>query len=404
MSNRRVPWPILILVALAFAGVAAAQPVPPADVGSSGRVQQQQQPPPRRGFFEMLFGPSLLRPFQGGIFAPPPAPPPPVQPPQPSEPPLNLADVLPKDPDAKKIMVVGDFEADGIAWGLDQNFASEPKVAILDEANANSGLVRDDFYDWNAELPKLLNSEKPDIVVVALGANDRQQLRNGNERVPPHTDTWEQTYNQRIKSLTDTLKVYGRPFFWVGAPPMRLSAAGRDMTYLNAFFDSAVSEAGGYFVDIWNGFTADDGSYISSGPDVDGQLRALRAGDGINFTRAGRLKLAFYAAREIKRQTGLGAGTVDLLTSANQQNQIEIGPDGKKRLVGPIISLTDPAPVGGQLAGAPQTAVTKESDSPRYLMVVKGDALPTVGGRADDFTWPAATGAAPAASSSAPAN
>ncbi|HVZ14078.1 MAG TPA: SGNH family hydrolase [Bauldia sp.] len=390
MSRWRLAWPFAAVVALAVAGAALAQPVPPADVGSSGRVQQQ--PPQRRGFFEMLFGPSLIRPFQGGIFAPPPAPPPPVQPPQPSEPPLSIANIVPKDADAKKIMVIGDFEADGIAWGLDQNFASEPKVAILDEANNNSGLVRDDFYDWNAELPKLLNSEKPDIVVVALGANDRQQLKLGNARVPPHTDTWEQTYNQRIKGLTDTLKVYGRPFFWVGAPPMRLSAAGRDMSYLNAFFNSAVSEAGGYFVDIWNGFTADDGSYISSGPDVDGQLRALRSGDGINFTRAGRLKLAFYVAREIKRQTGLGAGTVDLLTSANQQNQIEIGPDGKKRLVGPIISLTDPVPIGGQLAGAAQTTVTKESDMPGYVMIVKGEALPTVAGRADDFTWPAAAG------------
>ncbi len=401
---RRVTLPALLLAVLA-AGAAFAQPVPPADVGSSGRAQQQQQQPPqRRGFLEMLFGPSLLRPFQGSIFAPPPAPPPPVQPPQPSEPPLNIVDVMPKDPDAKKIMVVGDFVADGIAWGLDQSFATEPKIAVLDDANTNSGLVRDDFYDWNAELPKLLNSEKPDIVVVALGANDRQQLKIANTRVPPHTDTWEQTYTQRIKSLTDTLKVYGRPFFWVGAPPMRLSAASRDMTYLNAFFDSAVSEAGGYFVDIWNGFTADDGSYISSGPDVDGQLRALRAGDGINFTRAGRLKLAFYVAREIKRETGLGAGTVDLLASTNQASQIEIGPDGKKRLVGPIISLTDPLPVGGQLAGAPQTGVTKESESPGYLMVVKGEALPTVAGRADDFTWPATTVPATTAPAAATGN
>ena len=399
MSAMRI-WPILLV--LAASGGALAQPVPPADVGSGG----SQQPPPRHeGFLEMLFGPSLIHPFQGGIFAPPPEPPPPVKPPQPSEPPLNLADILPKDPNAKKILVVGDFEADGIAWGLDQTYASEPKIAIVDDANTNSGLVRDDVYDWNAELPKLLNQEKPDIVVVALGANDRQNMKIGNTRAPPHTDPWEQAYTQRIKSLADTLKVYGRPFFWAGAPPMRQSASSRDMTYLNGFFDSAVSEAGGTFVDIWNGFTDDNGAYISSGPDVDGQLRALRAGDGINFTRAGRLKLAFYVSREIKRQTGLGAGTVDLLASTGQASQIEIGPDGKKRLVGPVISLTNPTAVGGQLAGGPTTAVTKESDAPGYVMVVKGESLPVVHGRADDFTWPpgdASAAAAPAATPATP--
>jgi hypothetical protein len=200
--------------------------------------------------------------------------------------------------------------------------------------------------------------------------------------------------------MADTLKVYGRPFFWVSAPPMRLAAAGRDMVYLNAFYTDAVEEAGGHFVDIWNGFTSDEGNYISSGPDVDGQLRALRSSDGINFTRAGRLKLAFYVEREIRRQTGIGAGAVDLLTSANQTSQIEIGPDGQKRLVGPVISLTDPRPgASDALAGAPDPVpeVARESDTPQYLMIVKGAALPTVSGRADDFTWPppADTTAAP---------
>ena len=395
MFAKRI-WPVVLVLA-ALSGAALAQPVPPADVGSDG----YQQPPRRGGFLEMLFGPSLLHPFQGGIFSPPPAPPPPVQPAQPSEPPLNLVDILPKDPSAKKILVVGDFEADGIAWGLNQTYATEPKIAIVDDANTNSGLVRDDFYDWNAELPKLLNQEKPDIVVVALGGNDRQNMKIGNTRVPPHTDPWEQAYTQRVKNLADTLKVYGRPFFWASAPPMRLAASGRDMTYLNGFFDSAVSEAGGYFIDIWNGFTDDNGAYISSGPDADGQLRALRTGDGINFTRAGRLKLAFYVSREIKRQTGLGAGTVDLLTSTGQASQIEIGPDGKKRLVGPVISLTSPTAIGGQLDGGPATVVTKESDAPGYVMVVKGEALPTVAGRADDFTWPPADATATATTSTA---
>ena len=137
---------------------------------------------------------------------------------------------------------------------------------MVDGSNTNSGLVRADFYDWNAELPKILNEDKPDIVVVAMGANDRQQMRIGKERIAPHSETWEATYLQRLKGLTDTLKVYGRPFFWVSAPPMRLAAAGRDMAYLNEFYTAAVTEAGGHFIDIWNGFTSDQGTTSRRGP------------------------------------------------------------------------------------------------------------------------------------------
>jgi hypothetical protein len=215
-------------------------------------------------------------------------------------------------------------------------------------------------------------------------------MRVGKERMAPHSEGWETNYTLRVKNITDTLRVFGRPFFWVSAPPMRQRAAGSDMAYLNEIYKPPVSEAGGHFVDIWGGFTNEEGRYISSGPDVDGQLRALRSGDGINFTRAGRLKLAFYVEREIRRQTGLGTGAVDLLASTSQTSQIEIGPDGKKRLVGPVISLSDPRPgASDMLAGGPNAPPPpKEADTPQYLMIVKGEALPAVSGRADDFAWP----------------
>jgi hypothetical protein len=164
------------------------------------------------------------------------------------------------------------------------------------------------------------------------------------------------------------------------------------MAYLNDLFRVPVAAAGGHFVDIWGGFTNEEGRYISSGPDVAGQLRALRSGDGINFTRAGRLKLAFFVDREIKRVTGIGAGGVDLMASVEQQSQIEIGPDGEKRLVGPVISLSDPLPgASSALAGGPDEPPIKEGETAQYLMIIKGAALPTVSGRADDFTWPRMT-------------
>src|SRR5947199_169177 len=82
--------------------------------------------------------------------------------------------------------------------------------------------------------PGIRNTEKPDLVVVLLGANDRQPMRQGNQRVPVGSDTWEKTYTHRVEGLVDTVKVYGRPFFWMSAPPMRAGTSGAgDVTYLN---------------------------------------------------------------------------------------------------------------------------------------------------------------------------
>jgi hypothetical protein len=41
-------------------------------------------------------------------------------------------------------------------------------------------------------------------------------------------------------------------------------------------------------------------------------------------------------------------------------------------------------------------AAKKGTETPAYRMIVKGEALSKVGGRADDFTWPPPPPAAPA--------
>src|SRR4029079_19608958 len=102
----------------------------------------------------------------------------------------------------------------------------------------------------------------------------------------------------------------------------------------------------------------------------------------------GKLKLAFYVEREIRRTTGLGSGSIDLLASLTGANQIEIAPDGTKRLVGPGISLSAPLPgASDQLAGGDQSTPAT-AESVQFKAIVKGEALPGVSGRIDDFACP----------------
>jgi hypothetical protein len=340
-------------------------------------------PAEAQGFFEMLFGGPRYRPPPRSIGEAPPG----VR--TIGEPTVPVVEVEPKNEDALKVLVIGDFLAASLAAGLDQTFAREPSIAVLDRTSGSSGLVRDDHHDWNDAIVPLLNDIQPDFVVVMIGTNDRQQIRLPDRRLEPRSDEWVSLYKARINELAGTLSTYARPFFWVSAPPVSSPSMAEDLAYFNGFYKAEVEAAGGQFIDVWNGFVDEDGRFTRSGPDVEGQVRTLRSSDGMNFTRVGRYKLAHYVDREIRRTGALGGDTGSLLASTTAGDRIEIGPDGERIWVGPVLSLSGP-PVGapGYLVGGPDEVATPDAESPRFRLVEKGEAPPSVTGRVDDFSWP----------------
>ncbi len=359
----------------------------------------------RGGFFERLFGgdrevppppgaipngPRAVQPQQGGRAAPTQRKKPVAV--APAEPAYPVSEIAPKANDARKVLVIGDFVAGGLAWGLDQAFADDPEMAIIDQTDGSSGLVRDDHYDWTASLPDLIRETAPDTIVVMIGINDRQPIRAPAGSLVLRSKDWDAAYAARVDRFIAALKASGRPVVWVGEPPVRSSDGSADIAFLNTLFKDKAEAAGFVFVDIWDGFASEDGSFVARGPDMDGQARQLRSGDGINFTKAGRRKLAFYVERELGAAGGAPGAVRAVPLNPNQT--IEIGADGKPRTVGPVVSLTDPpaAAANVPLAGAtpvvavPAAAAVNSADAVTRL-TVEGIAPPAPPGRADDFSW-----------------
>ena len=121
--------------------------------------------------------------------------------PAPRRPAEPAAPVVEKAPDARVILVVGDFMASGLADGLEEAFADNPKVVVVDRTSGSSGFVRDDFYDWPAEIDGILKETKPAVAIVMLGSNDRQQMKVGATREVPRSDNWTKEYNARTKAF-----------------------------------------------------------------------------------------------------------------------------------------------------------------------------------------------------------
>jgi len=164
-----------------------------------------------------------------------------------------------------------------------------------------------------------------------------------------------------------------------------------DLTFLNDLYKDRAEKAGILYVDIWDGFMEESGDFSTFGPDVLGQVRRLRTGDGVNFTKAGARKLAHFVDREIKR---LQQKATPVALPAPDETPRETapaaaGPSGPspRPVAGPVVPLTGgPAANESALAGASK-AVDPASDSPAARVLVKGEAIPSAPGRADDFSW-----------------
>lgn len=371
-----------------------------------------QEPAPRRNLFDLLFGgPRYERyeryePYEraprrrynrdGSIIEVKPRPRKPAprraaapRPPQPVAPPAP--EPVAKLENARQILVVGDFMAGGLGSELENAFATSPGVAVVERSDGSSGLVRKDHFDWPVELPAMLDEAKPAIVVMMVGANDRQQMQIGGTREKFRSEAWFKEYETRVAELAGIVASRKLPLLWVGLPSFQSPSMMADAVTLNAIYRSQTEKAGGEFVDIWDGFVDEDGKFILTGSDVNGQQARLRSSDGITFTKAGKQKLAFYVEKLVRRHLGeMASPDVVKLDSSSLPSLSALPAAPGQTIPTHPISLSDPELDGGKdlLGAAPLPSILVET--PRDKLVKRGELAPAPAGRIDDYRIPAA--------------
>ncbi|WP_299937907.1 DUF459 domain-containing protein [uncultured Nitratireductor sp.] len=286
---------------------------------------------------------------------------------------------------ARTVLVVGDFMAGGLAEGLSDAYAESPGVRVINRSNGSSGFVRDDYYDWNAEISGILEEVSPTVVVVMIGSNDRQQLRIDGQREAPRSEPWLAEYTDRVKTFAAAIEEKQIPLVWSGLPAFKSSTMSSDMLAFNDIYKTTVESTGGTFVDIWDGFVDENGAFIFTGPDMNGQPVRLRGSDGINLTRSGKRKVAFYVEKPLNK----------LLGEAISPDIGEVGIENLPNLVlfpeepTPVdrtvpISLSDPALDGGlELMGAVVEPIGRQERSDEADIDSATSSQP---GRADNFS------------------
>ncbi len=294
--------------------------------------------------------------------------------------------VVEKSADSRAVLVVGDFLAGGLADGLTEALAANAGLTIADRSNGSSGLVRQDYYDWTGSLAALSAELKPAAIIFMIGANDRQQMKIGENREAAQSQAWLAEYERRAMAFAAAAKAQGVPVIWVGMPSFKSPSMSADMIVLNDIYRKVAAANGATFVDIWDGFADANGAFVTTGPDINGQPKRLRGDDGINLSKAGRRKVAFFAEKPLLKAV---AGLVPLPAALAPA----LGAPGAAAPAAipaidrtPPIALNDPELDGGQellgSASAPENAFAASVASRT------ADAKPQEG-RADDFRRPA---------------
>src|SRR6478736_4368782 len=329
-----------------------------------------------------------------------------------------------KKPEATTpIVVMGDANADWLAYGLEDAFSEKPEIGVVRKHRTDSGLIRYDArrdVEWPQVAREIIAAEKPKFIVMMIGNNDRQTIREKQPPVvrpapkaaaqpalpgaaavptppaPPadygpwefHSEKWELAYIRRIDATIAALKSAGVPVIWVGLPSQRGPKASADSSYLNELYRSRAEKAGIAYVDIWDGFVDEAGRYSPQGPDYEGQIRRLRTGDGVYFTKFGARKLAHYVEREIQRTINNRGMSVALPVPVDVAPQAPSKPGGPaaRPSAGPVLPLTAVRAAPEELIGAARAAPAVDTTATRVL--TKGEPIAAPNGRADAFSWP----------------
>jgi hypothetical protein len=217
-------------------------------------------------------------------------------------------------PDAKLKFWVGGDSITG-AFGPEMQKVVEGTGlfnAVVD-SKPSSGLTRPDYVNWPAHLVDVVNTQKPDVMVIMFGANDAQNmpidgLSGGKRGYVLYDEDWVREYTKRVGATMDLLRspTNDRMVIWVGALPMGPNSGVRGMEKLDyIYWSEAQKRPWVTYFDPLPFFTDGGANYALNLPSADGKVQTMRATDNIHLSLAGADRLAWAVYGRMKASLDL---------------------------------------------------------------------------------------------------
>jgi len=219
--------------------------------------------------------------------------------------PESTGPATPADP--ARVLILGDSDAGTFGPYLEQLLDGTQIVDTELDYKVSSGLARPDFFDWPAEIDRILPEVDPDIVVATFGGNDAQGLavESGEFIIgdPVSNEAeWTAEYQARAGAAMDQLLADGRTVIWVGIPNDDNPEVTARMAIQDRAAKAAAAERPGViFIDTWKRFSGREGNWAEFVIDPrDGVGKDVRGDDGFHLNTDGAEILALDIAQAVR--------------------------------------------------------------------------------------------------------
>ncbi len=234
--------------------------------------------------------------------------------------------------DRYQVRVIGDWLGAGLTEGLKEAFKQESSLEITDMSRSNYGLVRADQVDLYGEIDRMIAGPPVHVAIIMLGVNDRASIKAGAGRAQPGSAEWKEAYAKEAEKLIKKLKGANIAVYWVGLPVMGNPAFSESAAQMNDAVRQAAYINGVKFIETWAGFTDQLGNYSAYGPDLTGQTKRLREGDGVGLTAPGYRKLANYVETALRRDLAHAKAQRNIPLAGDEEEQTRVVPNAPRNL------------------------------------------------------------------------
>ena len=188
----------------------------------------------------------------------------------------------------RTVALVGDSM---MAVGLSSTLLREaPKYPdlVMDKAfKSGTGLARPEVFNWQTEYPAMLGDAQPDVVVVAIGANDGQGFVEDGVTYPFGSAGWVRIYRARVEAFLTMLEANGATVVWMGLPPMKSDVYDARIALVNRIDYDVVSDSPHAIWYSTAGLVGDGSGKFQDFGVVRGETARLRQSDGIHLSDDG---------------------------------------------------------------------------------------------------------------------
>lgn len=209
-----------------------------------------------------------------------------------------LLSVLPKIPGVRprrmrRVALVGDsMMAVGLSSTLLREAPKYEDLALVKVFKSGSGLARPEVFDWQTEYPAMLGAVRPEVVLVAMGANDGQGFVEDGVTYAFGSAGWTEMYERRVEAFLALLEERGATVVWMELPPMKSAVYDARIALINRI-DYAVVKSSRQA--IWYstaGLVGDAEGRFKAYGEVHGTMARLRKQDGIHLSDDGAVLVA----------------------------------------------------------------------------------------------------------------